>query len=191
MQKLPSIFSNLFIIGLLLFTIFTSACKTGKSDKADDSVFSRVLNGLQQKRDQRRFRKFYKKGVEKDLKIQTLTAGKLIKTAREYLGQKYVFGGLDSSKLVQKIFETHGIHLPRSAEEQARYGRIITDMNELKRGDLMFFIRTYRTYSYITHVAICLGKGEMLHAISPRVKITNYTEVDYWKKKFIFGTRLF
>jgi len=81
--------------------------------------------------------------------------------------------------------------LPHNSEEQARYGKIITVKDELKKGDLVFFIRSYKTQRFITHSGIYLGNNEFIHTSSTNgVTITSLDD-SWWKEKFIFGTRVF
>jgi cell wall-associated NlpC family hydrolase len=88
------------------------------------------------------------------------------------------------------VFARHGINLPHNSEEQARYGKIIDGMDKLKKGDLVFFIRSYRTLHFITHSGIYLGNNNFIHTSSKDgVTITSLND-HYWKEKFIFGTRV-
>jgi cell wall-associated NlpC family hydrolase len=81
--------------------------------------------------------------------------------------------------------------LPHNSEEQARYGKIITGMDKLKRGDLVFFIRSYKTNNFITHTGIYIGNNEFIHTSSKSgVTITSLKD-PWWNDKFIFATRVF
>ena len=64
---------------------------------------------------------------------------------------------MDCSGLLVTVFARYGIRLPHNSEEQARYGKIIAGTDELKKGDLVFFIRSYRTNHFITHSGIYIG----------------------------------
>jgi cell wall-associated NlpC family hydrolase len=98
---------------------------------------------------------------------------------------------MDCSGLLMTVFATHNIQLPHNSEEQARYGTIISGMDELRKGDLVFFIRTYKTNSFITHSGIYLGDGNFIHTSSSKgVTITSLNN-SWWADKFIFGTRVF
>ena len=68
---------------------------------------------------------------------------KILKTAAQYKGVPYVFGGttprgFDCSGYVQYVFAKHGIRLTRTADTQAREGKFVSRKN-LKPGDLVFF----------------------------------------------------
>jgi cell wall-associated NlpC family hydrolase len=89
------------------------------------------------------------------------------------------------------VFARHGIHLPHNSEEQARFGKIITGIDELKEGDLVFFIRSYNTHYFITHSGIFIGSNNFIHTSSINgVTITSLSD-PWWNEKFIFGTRIF
>ncbi len=64
-------------------------------------------------------------------------------------------------------------------------------MDELIKGDLVFFIRTYKTNRLITHSGIYIGNNKFIHtSTSNGVTITSLND-PWWKEKFIFGTRVF
>ncbi len=100
----------------------------------------------------------------------------IVTTAKEYLGGKYVFGGtsltkgIDCSAFVRAILGKYGIYIPRTSREQARSGNTISS-SQLKPGDLVF----YGSSSYINHVAMYIGNGQVIHASNKRdgIKISN------------------
>ena len=79
----------------------------------------------------------------------------------------YQWGGItpwaaDCSGFVQTCFGLHGIPLPRDARQQALVG--VDAGREMQRalvGDLLFF--SDRNNETITHVAIALGGGRLVH----------------------------
>lgn len=98
---------------------------------------------------------------------------------------------IDCSGLLVAVFKKYGIILPHNSEEQARFGKIIPGMNNLKKGDLVFFIRSYKTNNFITHSGIYLGNNKFIHTSSSKgVTITSLND-PWWSEKFIFGTRVF
>lgn len=139
---------------------------------------------------------FMDAGTEKVLNTLNTSPDEIIKTARQYLGVPHCMGGttmkcIDCSGLLFAVFGRHGIQLPHNSEEQARYGRIIAGMNDLKKGDLVFFVRSYKTDYFITHSGIYIGNNEFIHTSTKSgVTVTSLND-PWWNEKFIFGTRVF
>ncbi len=135
-------------------------------------------------------------GTEKVINTHNTSANEIIKSAQKYLGVPHCMGGttikcMDCSGLLVRVFANYGIRLPHSSEEQARYGKIIKGKGELIKGDLVFFIRSYKTQSFITHSGFYVGDNKFIHTSSKNgVTITSLDD-PWWKEKFIFGTRVF
>jgi len=90
----------------------------------------------------------------------------MLDTACSFLNSPYRWGGnsyagIDCSGLVKKSFSSVGITLPRTSREQARLGDPVS-LSDLLPGDLIFFKRKNR--GSISHVAIYVGDGKMIHA---------------------------
>ncbi len=103
----------------------------------------------------------------------------------QYVGRSYVFGGTsptkgwDCSGFTQYVFKKHfGISLPRTSGEQAGRGKSVSKNNrsEWKPGDLLF----YKENGRISHVAIYLGNGQMIHALNSKYD-TLIQGVDYYE----------
>jgi lipoprotein Spr len=145
--------------------------------------------------EKRKLKSFLDAGTEKKLSTIGTNADEIITTAQKYLGVPHCMGGttmkcMDCSGLVFTVFAKHGIALPHNSEDQARYGKIIGGIDKLRRGDLVFFIRSYKTRDFITHTGIYLGNNQFIHTSSKiGVTITSIND-PYWKEKFIFGTRV-
>ncbi len=98
-------------------------------------------------------------------------ASATVKTAREWMGVPYVWGGrtlwgADCSGLVQAIYLLHGFALPRDSYQQARVGEPLEpgrDFATLEPGDLIFF--RAEDSEHIVHVAISLGASGIVHAV--------------------------
>lgn len=171
---------------LSLFFILTSF--------TDKDGFVDVLNNLEDKELREQLLLFEMEGIER-LPEDTIHLERVVRQARSYLGTKHQMGGLsrsgiDCSGLVKVSFAETGLALPHSANEQARYGKIIPDMEGLQAGDMVFFCKSYQTRNPITHSGIYIGEGEFIHAsFSAGVVITSLRNV-YWNERFLFGTRL-
>lgn len=100
----------------------------------------------------------------------------LVQTALSYVGGRYVWGGtsltngVDCSGFTMQIMAKYGVHLPHSSRGQAGYGRSVST-SELQPGDLIF----YGSGSSISHVAIYIGNGQIVHASNSRdgIKVSN------------------
>jgi lipoprotein Spr len=146
--------------------------------------------------EKKKLKDFMDTGCEKGINTHNTSADEIINTARKYLGVPHCMGGttmkcMDCSGLLVAVFAKHGIVLPHNSEEQARYGKIINGTDELRKGDLVFFIRSYKTDRFITHSGIYIGSNKFIHTSSTNgVTITSLSD-PWWNEKFIFGTRLF
>ncbi len=95
----------------------------------------------------------------------------MLSAALSRLGMPYVWGAagprsFDCSGLVQWSFAQAGIVMPRVAADQARTGPAVP-VKYLQPGDLLFYHTDPTAPTYISHVAIYLGKGKMLQAPEP------------------------
>lgn len=100
----------------------------------------------------------------------------LVNYATQFVGNPYVWGGTsltngaDCSGFVLSIYSKYGISLPHSSSGQSQYGTRISS-SEAEPGDLFF----YGSGRSISHVAIYIGNGQIVHASSKKtgIKISN------------------
>lgn len=90
----------------------------------------------------------------------------VIETAYNFLGTNYIWGmatpyATDCSGLVLQCYDKIGITLPHQSSQQAYYGRDVMG-EDIKPGDIICFSSKYS--STISHVAIYVGDGMMIHA---------------------------
>jgi len=102
---------------------------------------------------------------------------------------RYTSGGFDCSGLVQYIYKNIGIYLPRVTMDQINIGASV-NINNLQKGDLIFF-RTNPADPYqASHVGIYIGNNRFIQ--SPKtgynIKISELT--GYYKDNFIIGKRI-
>ncbi|WP_296140393.1 C40 family peptidase [uncultured Anaerococcus sp.] len=101
------------------------------------------------------------------------TGNEIYKWATQYLGNPYVWGGIDPvrgidcSGFTMQAYRQIGINLPHFAQSQQRYG-VEIPFGQEKAGDLVFFGTSLNN---ITHVGMADGNGNMIHASSPRYGI--------------------
>ena len=99
----------------------------------------------------------------------------LVNFALQFVGNPYVWGGTsltngaDCSGFVLSVFANYGISLPHSSRAQANCGTSIS-ASEAQPGDLFFY-----GSGSISHVAIYIGNGQIVHASNKRtgIKISN------------------
>ncbi|MGL5314082.1 MAG: SH3 domain-containing protein, partial [Peptostreptococcaceae bacterium] len=118
---------------------------------------------------------------------------KVLDVAHAQLGKPYVWGAegpnsFDCSGLTYYVYKQAGVSLPRTSKEQYSKGTSVSKSN-LQAGDLIF--SSTDGSGSITHVAIYVGDGYMIHA--PRsgknvekVSINN----SYWQNAYVGAKRV-
>lgn len=120
--------------------------------------------------------------LQKAVTVEELQAGvsgvraDMIAYAKQFLGNPYVWGGeslthgTDCSGFTKGIYSHFGYYLPRVSRSQASAGTSV-NASSIRPGDLVF----YGSGSYISHVAMYIGNGQVIHASNPRtgIKISN------------------
>ncbi len=114
---------------------------------------------------------------------------RIVQSSFQYIGVPYVFGGttpngFDCSGFVRYVFDSAGIWLPRTADEQYLVGYAVSN---LQPGDLVFF----STYTYgASHSGIYIGNGNFISATSSSgVRIDNLYG-GYWGACYIGARRV-
>jgi cell wall-associated NlpC family hydrolase len=104
--------------------------------------------------------------------VRPSTGSIALAAAMSERGTPYVWGGttphgFDCSGLALWSFSRDGVKLPRTSQAQSTVGAAVSRA-DLRPGDLVFF------YSPVSHVAIYVGNGQVVHAPEPgqRVKIS-------------------
>jgi murein DD-endopeptidase / murein LD-carboxypeptidase len=177
------------------FVLIVAVCQLFISNCSDQLYPKPSYQNVEGRSENKKLKEFLRGGTGKELNTSNISADEIIISANKYLGVPHCMGGttakcMDCSGLLVTVFATHGIQLPHNSEEQARYGKIVAATDDLKKGDLVFFIRSYKTRSFITHSGIYLGNNQFIHTSSKSgVTITSLSD-PWWKEKFIFGTRV-
>ncbi len=85
--------------------------------------------------------------------------------------KRYQEGYYDCSSLVQRLYKETGIDLPATAATQGEYcykNAMLINKKDLKPGDLIFYsYEKNGEFRNISHVAIYVGDGKMVHAANP------------------------
>ena len=154
------------------------------------------FNNIENSSEKRQLSSFLEEGFGRRLDNNGAGPRDIINTAYEYLGVRHCMGGrtkrcLDCSGLLVAVFDEHGIHLPHNSEEQARFGRILSAREQLREGDLVFFVRSYRTSRFITHSGIYVGDNRFIHTSSSRGVVVTHMNNPFWLNRFVFATRIF
>lgn len=113
----------------------------------------------------------------------------IIKTARQYIGVPYKWGGesprtgFDCSGYTMVVYQLNGLDLPRSSRLQWKTGRPIK-RNQLSKGDLVFFATSGGRR--VSHVGIFSGDGKFLHASGrgQKIKRSDLSNI-YWKDRYV------
>lgn len=121
----------------------------------------------------------------------------IIRTAKRYLGRRYVWGAegpstFDCSGFTQYVMKkSKGVTLPRVSRKQAYYGKYVT-FSHLRPGDLIFFDTSHSRRGYVNHVGIYIGNGKFIHASSARhrVVITSFRSHPFYRARFKWGRRV-
>ncbi len=104
-------------------------------------------------------------------------ASQVVNYALQFVGNPYVYGGnsltsgTDCSGFTQSVFANFGISLPRSSRDQAYVGSYVP-LDQIQVGDLVLY-----GYGSVSHVALYIGNGQVVHALNPSqgIGVTTYT----------------
>lgn len=93
--------------------------------------------------------------------------------AMQFLGNPYVYGGnsltngVDCSGFTSQVMKHFGVSLNRSSSAQYANNGYYVDSGDLQKGDLLF----YGYSGSVSHVAIYIGGGQVIHANDERTGI--------------------
>lgn len=102
-------------------------------------------------------------------------AAAAISYARQQIGKPYQWGGtgpdaFDCSGLVMMAYQAAGVSVPRTSQQQWRWGPRVAAGHE-KPGDLVFFAGSDGTTASPGHVGLVIGHGLMIEAYAAGVPI--------------------
>lgn len=128
----------------------------------------------------------------------TVKGTDIVAYAKEYLGNKYVWGGdgsngtFDCSGFTMYVYKHFGVNLPHYTVSQynSSKGKKITKQKDLKMGDIVF-LTDYETGAKYGHCGIYISDGDFIHADSSvgYVNISNLNDI--YKNRFCGALRVF
>ena len=95
----------------------------------------------------------------------------MVSYAQKFVGGPYVWGGTsltngtDCSGFVMRIYQHFGYSLPRTSSAQAGATKTVSS-GDVRPGDLFFY-----GSGGVSHVAMYIGNGQIIHASNPRTGI--------------------
>lgn len=112
-----------------------------------------------------------------------------IKAATSKLGRPYIWGAtgpdrFDCSGLTQWAWKQAGVSIPRTSQQQAKYGTAVR-LQDIRAGDL---VTSDWGAGPSSHVALYVGGGKLIHAPKPGKTIT-YATLDANYKTHINAIR--
>ncbi len=112
----------------------------------------------------------------------------------QFLNTPYKWGGenlrkgIDCSAFVQQIYSRVGVKLPRTAAEQAKTGKKIQKISEMKFGDRVYFWDKKR--NKIGHAGIYLGQTLFIHSsVNNRGVHIDSLDESNWRRTFVLARR--
>ncbi|MGI6172724.1 MAG: SH3 domain-containing protein [Christensenellales bacterium] len=130
-------------------------------------------------------------GPRDEDKVETVVAA-----AMDKLGLPYVYGSTgpnsyDCSGLTRYAYSKVGISLAHSAYSQGYNAPVRLTMDQLQRGDLVFFNTNKYDGDLCDHVGIYLGKGQFIHASSGKGRVIVSTlTTGYYAGVFSWGRKV-
>ncbi len=130
-------------------------------------------------------------------KSATGNASKVIQTAKSYLGTPYRYGGvnragIDCSGLLCTSFESIGVKIPRSSDQQAEFGKEVS-LAEIVPGDMVFFgeRKGSRKVTHAGLVTAVRNKEEIIfiHSSTSRGVIEDNLLSSYYQSLFVKAVR--
>jgi cell wall-associated NlpC family hydrolase len=116
----------------------------------------------------------------------------IVAYAKQFLGNPYVYGGssltrgTDCSGFSQQVMRHFGIGIQRSSRAQYANNGYAVSTDNLQKGDLLF----YGYGGSVSHVAIYIGGGKIIHANDERTGIIISNAFSSGSKPFIGAKRV-
>lgn len=112
----------------------------------------------------------------------------------QFQGVRYKWGGtdpqtgIDCSAFVKMLYGEVGVNLPRTAAEQALVGVPVRRLEDLQKGDRLYFWSKSR--NKVGHTGIYLGNGYFVHSSSGKGQVTtDFLGAKNWLKILVAARR--
>ena len=124
------------------------------------------------------------------------TYSNVVEAAKDQLGKPYKWSaegpdGFDCSGLVYYCLKQSGHSVSRKSAKgfsQNSSWALISSMDDLKAGDLVFFKSDSR--DSVNHTGICISGSTMIHASSSKGEVVKSSlHQSYWERNFVCGRR--
>ena len=145
------------------------------ADKLTSSINTNISNSNAAKKRREQQQRELEASIAKN--AGTATGKAISQYAVKFNGKRYVFGGTwngelpytptDCSGFMQGLYAHFGIKIPRTARLQAQVG-VEVNIKNIQPGDLVFYSDGGPA---ITHVAMYIGNGKIIHARTPALGI--------------------
>lgn len=120
---------------------------------------------------------------------------KLYKELKRWLGTPYVYAahtcgeGTDCSGMVMEVYQTvYDIKVHRNSAKMLEQNCETIDLDDLKEGDLVFFITS--SDGHVSHVGIYLKDNKFVHASSSRGVAVDDLRQNYYATHFYTAARV-
>lgn len=166
------------LCALALVCAMAFGCSAKQTQREDNSM-----------RAEQRFRRSYEAAFDNN---QQQDNQQLLRKARSAIGTPYVPGGMspggfDCSGFVCWAYKSVGVSLPRTAREQSVVGKRITNVEDMRVGDIVAFRHPRRGY----HTGIYVGEGKFIHSPHRRTTVRiNSLDDPYFKGTFLGARRV-
>jgi cell wall-associated NlpC family hydrolase len=192
MNRKRILVSRFIIISFLPIALFN--CKSTSYDKRDTEIREMDEDEFFGESNDKKTKRTKESSAKRESKDQVK---KVIKTARSFIGTPYKYGGttragMDCSGLLCTSFRTVDVTLPRTSDEQSRFGKTI-DLEDIREGDLLFFSER-KGSKKVSHVGMVteVNGSKDVKFIHSSTKL-GVTEADlyapYFIKIFVKATR--
>ena len=129
-------------------------------------------------------------GQSRTQSIKEKKTNVVMASVKSYIGTPYKYGGMsksgmDCSGLLHVGFNTGGVRLPRTAQDQSKHGKKIS-WNRLRPGDLVFFKYKQKGEKWWHSGVITIveeNRIRFIHASSSKGVVESDLLSDYYRKK--------